>query len=129
MESRYTARMLERLIRSLVCAALLTLGAACGDDSDEHAVGPYGPLVGGPCIDLLDCVSGSYCVHGGDFPDGMCTLRCRSHNDCPGGSACIDREDGICMQYCFDELDCRAGYNCKERDDQGDRGQSAVCIK
>jgi hypothetical protein len=113
----------------LASIALLLVGAACGDDSDRGFVGPYGPYVGGPCIDDLDCVSGSFCVETGDYPDGMCTTRCRSHNDCPGATACIDREGGICALYCFDDLDCRQKYHCKERNDQSGSGKSLVCIK
>jgi hypothetical protein len=102
--------------------------AACGDD-DNFGVGPFSPLVGGPCTDDLDCVSGAFCLRGGDFPQGTCTVACRSHADCPLGAACIDEEHGVCLPECIAELDCRGGYDCKERDDRNDPGKSRVCIR
>jgi len=112
-----------------VAAASALLIAACGDDDDEYLVSNYGPLVGGPCLDSLDCVSGSFCADSSDFPDGTCTAPCDDHGDCPGPSLCIERERGACLLFCRDDRDCRRDYKCKEVKDQRGNGRSRVCIK
>lgn len=116
-----------------------TLISACGDD-EEYLVSVYGPLVGGPCSDMLDCHSGSLCAGDkgddtdsndgdDDFPDGTCTVPCDDHGDCPGPSLCIDRLDGVCALACAHDSDCRGGYKCKDVDDRSGGGKSLVCIK
>lgn len=109
----------------LLLAALL---ASC-DDEEDYDVSIYGPLVGGPCFNILDCRSGSFCADGPDFPDGTCTLPCDGHGDCPGPSLCADREGGACLLACASDADCRGGYECKEVDDRAGNGKSPVCIK
>ena len=114
---------------------LLTAGVvgcalfACDDEPRRGFVGVQGPTVGGPCINNLDCSSGSFCAEGGDYPEGTCTLPCDDHGDCPSGTACVDRLNGVCLLECNRDSDCRGGYSCKERKDEGDNGDSLVCIK
>jgi hypothetical protein len=114
----------------LVIAALLSavLISSCDDDED-YDVSIYGPLVGGPCLDVLDCRSRSFCADGSDFPEGTCTLPCDDHDECPGPSLCIDREGGACLLACVRDSDCRGGYKCKDVDDRAGDGKSMVCIK
>jgi hypothetical protein len=114
---------------ALLADALACVLLACDDDERRGFVGPQGPTVGGPCVNNLDCSSGSFCAEGGDFPEGTCTLPCDSHGDCPGATACIDRLDGVCLLECSRDSDCRGGYACKERNDLTDTGDSLVCIK
>jgi hypothetical protein len=84
--------------------------------------------VGGPCAGNVDCAGGSYCQHGGDFPDGLCTYPCSFHDDCPLGARCMRKEGGICMVECSADAHCRGGYKCKDVDNQ-EGGKSLVCIK
>jgi hypothetical protein len=128
--SRYTAAM--RRISMLVLLSLTALG--CGDDENDFLVGWNGPLVGGPCLNEFDCMSGGFCPGGqtlrdGDYPGGTCTVPCNEHDDCPATTACIDDHGGICLLQCFVNDDCRPGYKCKERDDRSRPGKSLVCIK
>ena len=113
----------------LMFALLSIFMVGCGDDDDRYLVSNYGPLVGGPCLDILDCVSGSFCAKGPDFPDGTCTERCSDHDQCPGPSLCVDRNQGVCLLACTRDADCRGGYKCKEVDDRARGGKSLVCIK
>ena len=117
------------------CVALLLvllvsiLTAGCGDDEDRYLVSVDGPLVGGPCLNILDCVSGSFCAQGGDFPEGTCTERCGDHDNCPGPSLCVDKMEGVCLLACTRDSDCRGGYKCKDVNDHVGNGKSLVCIK
>lgn len=107
---------------------LATLLGAC-DDDDEYDVSIYGSVVGGPCVDQLDCKAGAFCAEGPEFPEGTCTVPCDDHDDCPGPSSCIARERGACLLACTRDSDCRDGYECKDTDDQSGNGKSPVCIK
>jgi hypothetical protein len=107
-----------------VLLASVLLVTACGGDS----VGNDGSLVGGACRDSEDCASDSFCVRGGDFPGGTCTLECRDDRDCPAGTACIDKEGGICLLLCDFDTDCRRDYDCKAQDRRGHSGDASVCI-
>jgi hypothetical protein len=117
--------------RNVLVSVALLLTALLGgcDDDDEYLVSVYGPLVGGPCTDDLDCHSGSFCADSSDFPEGTCTVPCDDHNECPGPSLCIARERGACLLACTRDSDCRGGYQCKDIDDQAGSGKSMVCIK
>lgn len=129
LKARYITRMLvsHNVLASLaLLLAVLLVGC---DDDDEYEVSIYGPLVGGPCTDSLDCRSRSFCATKADFPEGTCTVPCDDHDECPGPSLCIDREDGVCLLACVRDSDCRGGYKCKEVDDRAGSGKSMVCIK
>lgn len=113
---------LRRLLSFVFVAfASMALFIACSDD-----VGLEGALVGGECRDDFDC--DERCVRGGDFPGGMCTIRCRDSRDCPRGTWCIDEAGGVCALSCRDDLDCRRGYECDDERLRGDRGREWVCI-
>lgn len=112
-----------RLI-GFVSLLLLALAAACGDDDSN----PY-EFVGSACRADTDCVLGAHCEKGGDFPDGTCTFACRDHIECPAGSACVGVHGGLCLIACGSDPYCRPGYRCRERNDEGDPGQSRVCLK
>ena len=106
-------------------AALSLFVTSCDDDDHPN---PY-EFVGSACRDDRDCVLGAHCERGGDFPEGTCTNVCRDHRDCPPGSACANVKGGLCLIACGSDAYCRPGYRCRVRDDQGDPGESRVCLK
>lgn len=107
----------------LVAIAICVLGAAaCGDEE----VGNEGVVVGGSCAGNGDCEF--RCETGGDFPLGTCTRPCLIDDDCPSGSACIDKDGGMCLLSCSVPTDCRPGYNCEGKTNNGHGGDSLVCI-
>jgi hypothetical protein len=116
------------VMKRIRLAVVLTIGmlalGSCGDD--DH--GPY-TIVGGACLDDYDCLPGVECERGGSFPDGTCTLPCRTHRDCPNGTSCVNAAGGVCLVSCASDLHCRPRYSCKARDNRGDRGVSLVCIR
>jgi hypothetical protein len=106
----------------LALALAMTALTACGGPDE---VGNDGDLVGGSCIDDLDCQFD--CERSGDFPGGTCTVPCDFDEDCPGGTFCIETDGGICLLGCDFEEDCRIGYTCKGRPNRGRGGESLVC--
>lgn len=120
-------QMTRNVLLSVALLTAVVLGAC--DDDDDYSVSIYGPLVGGPCTNILDCHSGSFCADGPDFPEGTCTVPCDDHDECPGPSLCIDREGGACLLACARDSDCRGGYKCKDVDDRARNGKSRVCVK
>ena len=123
MSSIATAR--TRCHARLACALWMLIGAAaCGDDD----AGPY-EFVGSSCRDDFDCAPGIDCETGGDFPDGTCTVSCRDHFDCPRGAACVDVHGGVCLVACGSDTFCRREYRCRLRHNEGENGESRVCIK
>jgi hypothetical protein len=111
--------------RAWLVLALGCLLAGCSDDEDASS---QSTLVGGPCGSNEDCDVEAHCERGGDFPDGLCTLSCGYHEDCPLGSRCINDKGGICMVECSADADCRGGYKCKDADNR-EGGKSLVCKK
>ncbi len=101
---------------------LMVFAFACGGDD---SVGKSGGVVGGPCASNGDCEF--RCEIGGDFPQGTCIKPCNTDNDCPDGSACINKDGGICMLACREPADCRGGYNCVGKENRGTGGDSLVC--
>lgn len=92
-------------------------------------VGPEGLAVGAPCMEELDCASGSYCLVGRGFPEGTCTTSCREDADCRGGSRCVEQEAGVCLLPCRVDEDCaRQGYVCRDRVSRGVVGSARVCV-
>jgi len=120
---------LLRSLPTLLAVLFVILAPACDDDDERYYVSNFGPVVGGPCVDILDCASRSFCAEGGDFPEGTCTLRCDDHDECPGPSLCMDKEGGACLLACTRDSDCRGGYKCKDVGDRRGGGKSLVCIK
>jgi hypothetical protein len=121
--------MFHRLMPTLLAVLLVILATGCGDDEDDFYVSNYGPTVGGPCRDIVDCTSRSFCADGADFPEGTCTLPCDDHDECPGPSSCVDKEGGACLLACTRDSDCRGGYKCKDVNDRRGGAKSLVCIK
>lgn len=118
MSTRYTGAV-KRL---LFVAVILFAGCA-------SSVGPEGLVVGGPCVDELDCAAGSYCLSRSDFPGGTCTTTCRNDGDCRGSSACVEEEAGVCLLRCSVDADCgRERYVCRERVRRGVFGNERVCV-
>jgi hypothetical protein len=113
--------------REWLQVALFAIGvSAAGCGADE--AGNDSDVVGGACSNDDDCASGSRCEDGGDFPDGLCTFSCTTHEDCPAFARCIHKEGGICMLECASDSDCRSGYKCKdEANEEG--GKSLICKK
>jgi hypothetical protein len=116
-------KMKSNLLSAFAGALLLT-SLHCGD-----SVGNEGLVVGGPCTTVDDCASGSVCLSGGDFPGGSCSVRCFSHEDCPSGTRCIEKDKGVCLVECYEPIDCRGGYTCKGKKNVSGGGESLVCIE
>src|SRR5262245_24231234 len=62
--------------------------------------------LGAPCRDQADCER--RCLPAPRWPDGFCSLDCRSQADCPVGAGCaMAGADGqVCLFLCFDDRDC-----------------------
>jgi hypothetical protein len=127
--SRAMPTLFLRSMPTLLTVLLVILATGCDDDVDDFNVSNDGPIVGGPCLDIVDCRSRSFCATGADFPAGTCTLRCDDHDECPGPSLCMDKEGGACLLACSRDADCRGGYKCKDVNDRRGGGKSLVCIK
>ena len=105
------------------CLLALVLGACA------NHVGPTGLAVGGPCVDTFDCVAGSYCLLGPEFPNGTCTTNCAAASDCRSPSVCIELRAGSCLLPCETDEDCvREGYGCRPRARAGTAEDALICI-
>ncbi|HZO11692.1 MAG TPA: hypothetical protein VFB62_00485 [Polyangiaceae bacterium] len=105
---------------------VLVLHAACkGDD-----VGKDGTTVGGPCAFSNECDEddGSFCLSDESFPQGTCGKRCATQEQCPAGSACVNKNSGVCLLSCSGGGDCRENYACQSLENQDGTGQSSVCM-
>ena len=95
-------------MRGVVAIALVvSSGAACQDSAVSRTLGAE-------CTTDRDC--DDLCASGGDWPDGMCTLRCTSDTDCPTEAACIPEMGGICAFRCTADAPCAflgPAYACK----------------
>lgn len=90
-------------------------------------VGPTGPVIGGPCVDDLDCAAGSFCYE--PFEGGTCTTACDRDVPCRGSSACVELGAGLCLLSCDADEDCgRDGYTCEERNASGATELVRVCV-
>ena len=108
------------VLSSLLAVALL----GCSSN-----VGPDGLLIGAPCNDEFDCVTGAFCLRRSTFPDGMCTTVCGDDADCRGASACVDVEAGACLLTCERDEDCgREGYVCRAESRLGAVGEVMACV-
>ncbi|MCA9669494.1 MAG: hypothetical protein KC503_28060 [Myxococcales bacterium] len=118
---------MTRLATTTVAAAVMLLAVAsapaCGGDS----VGNQGLTVGGSCANDRDC--DQKCLTGGDFPQGTCSVRCSNDAQCPGGTACVDKDGGYCLLTCDFSSDCRGGYTCKGKKRVDKSGEVLVCIE
>lgn len=93
----------------------------CGRDP-----GDVDSYIGATCSTDRDC--DERCYLGGNFPGGFCSITCRSDNDCPSDTVCIDHEGGVCMFLCS-EFDCARlgrGWACHD-EDRVSGGKDIVC--
>ena len=96
-------------------------GTGCGDGEADLAA------VGAECGSDAHCARGSTCMRGGDYPDGMCTIRCSHSGQCPDYAVCADKDGGVCLVTCSVDNECPVGWECKNRDLEG-AGRALVCL-
>lgn len=113
-------------MRTVAIAMTMLALAACGSGHDEGTTDEY---VGDPCVSQDDCAE--LCVRDADYPDGICSLRCTSDDDCPTDTRCVQSEGGICLFECSgpDAFDCDflgPAWRCNDKDAIGG-GEVFVC--
>lgn len=104
----------------------LLLGAlSCGDDAEvaeRPDVTQAGIEFGSTCAEDSQCGNtddGAECCTGGKCgPDGWCSPRCDSDQDCPDGFFCIDHDGSRCFMACEDDRDCFTDWLCEEKSDR-----------
>ncbi len=79
-------------------AALLMLSQGCSSSSDVNRA------VGARCSSEREC--DELCLTGSDFPDGFCSLRCTTDDDCPSNARCVQEQGGHCQIRCNTDDDC-----------------------
>src|SRR5690606_24431132 len=102
------------------------LASTTGCDDDDDGFGDLGSA----CGENADCRD--RCVRGPEWPGGMCTFSCGDDQDCPGGTACVDRSGGVCAVVCETNDDCHGfGFpndgDCRDTDREGESGEVRVC--
>lgn len=115
------------MMRSFVIASLLLLVgtvSGCGG----HGEGDIDEVIGASCASDRDCDARCY-LDPGDFPGGICSLPCRSDNDCPSDTFCMKKADGVCLFACpaFDCSRLGAGWKCRDKERENG-GMISVCI-
>lgn len=119
MNSRHLVRV--ALGTGLLLVSLIAAG--CG------GVGPGGREVGGACQTDRDCTR--TCFAGDShYPGGICSARCTSDAQCPGGTACVDDLGGICAVLCSGANSCSGfgrGFQCDSENRRGAPGEVTVC--
>ena len=115
---------MNRFLKFVVLVGVFCAFMGCG-----ASVGVEGIVVGGPCVNSTDCDGQSRCLRDDDFPEGTCAVNCSSHEDCPDGTRCVDKEGGVCLLNCELPSDCRGGYTCKGKKNESGGGESLVCIE
>ncbi len=112
------------LVLALLCPAAGIAG--CGDAFvDANA---DGKVAGAKCDGDDACADGSFCERGPEFPAGLCTVRCQTHEQCPADTRCVGAKGGLCLTSCTSESDCRDGYLCEETDAAAGGADVLVCI-
>lgn len=108
-------------MRLLVALCVLVFAACGGRDP-----GDIDEVIGAACTSDRNCAE--RCYLGGEFPDGFCSLPCRSDNDCPIDTYCMEVAGGVCMYAC-PAFDCaRLGRDWECRDKRRKMGGDvAVC--
>ncbi len=100
----------------------------CGDSRPAGTAGNDSSLVGGPCVENIDCDE-RLCENNIQLPDGICTISCGNSGDCPQGSSCAELTSGwVCLVNCVHTPDCRAGYACQPVTEAGTNGGSTVPV-
>lgn len=106
----------------------LLLFTACGDSRPPGTAGNDSSLVGGPCMQHIDCDE-RLCQSGPRFPEGVCTISCGNSGQCPQGSSCAELDAGwLCLVDCQSAPDCRTGYDCEPETEAGTNGASTVMV-
>ncbi|MBA2661164.1 MAG: hypothetical protein H0U74_02630 [Bradymonadaceae bacterium] len=93
--------------------------ASCGPDEFE--------IVGAPC-ELNGHCGANLCLSGPAYPEGTCSVPCRSTAECPSHAICVARDGGVCLPSCSNSRDCRPGYACAPQHNLGRSGTDLVCI-
>jgi hypothetical protein len=103
-------------------ALLSTLAWGCGDSGTSSAgERPVTDFNGVPyastCESDQDCGGAvdSCCSGGKCSPDGWCSPRCDTDNDCPDGFYCIDHDGTRCFSACEDDRDCPTDFICEDK--------------
>ena len=124
----YRRAMMRSL--SIVAMVLITVTSwmGCGDSRPAGTAGSDSSLVGGPCVDNLDCDE-RLCEIDNRFPDGVCTISCGESGHCPQGSSCAELPIGwVCIVNCVSAADCRTGYACQPVTEAGTNDGSTVTV-
>jgi hypothetical protein len=101
-----------------VLAALFTFSCK----ADRTIVGFNGIPVGDTCSTDADCggVQDACCTGGKCGPEGLCSPKCDSDQDCPqdllGDWFCIDRDGKRCFEACVNDSDCATDFICEDKD-------------
>jgi hypothetical protein len=104
-------------------ALVLVLIAACGESDVSRSVGAR-------CDKTSEC--DDRCLGpSGEYPGGFCTVDCSSDGDCPGASACVERDGGVCLFTCSTDEGCRflgTGWTCHDDAQKSDPNKTVkVC--
>ncbi len=109
-----------RIVVPTLLWALALSAAAC-----TQQAGALSEFVGGPCTADEECdTPPSFCEEGNLFPEGMCSIACKSQEDCILSTVCSAR--GLCLMRCGADRDCREGYSCID-DERIGGGSEPVC--
>jgi len=111
-------------MRSLAVVCALFAATACGG----HRDGQIDDVIGAACTRDDDCAERCF-IDPNDLPQGFCSVRCVSDNDCPDDTYCMAENEGICMFAC-PEFDCSRlglGWFCRERSRINGAGTVHVC--
>ena len=120
------------MMRSLSIASIalltVTFSMGCGDSRPPGTAGNDSSLVGGPCVENIDCDE-RLCQSDTQLPDGTCTISCGDSGDCPQGASCAELTSGwVCLVNCANAADCRTGYACTPVTEAGTNGDSTVTV-
>jgi hypothetical protein len=83
--------------------------------------------IGARCDSRDEC--DDICLADPDFPGGFCSVSCANHDDCPGGTQCVDIGQGVCLYECDASHTCDflgTGWECTTEDAVPD-GEVTVC--
>lgn len=119
---------MKRFSFASVLLISIAWGSGCGDSRPPGTAGNDSSLVGGPCMENLDCDQ-RLCQTGPRFPEGVCTISCGDSGQCPQGSSCAELAAGwLCLVACQSTADCRTDYACEPLTEAGTSGDSSVLV-
>ena len=108
-------------MRSAIIAVAALLAACQSSDVSRE--------VGARCDKSSECDDRCLSPSPG-YPGGFCTLSCTVPDDCPGDTACADREGGVCLFTCSSDASCGflgTGWRCDTADLRGAGIKVRVC--